>query len=73
MSTDTVCVNACDNPVTWVRVLEAGLWLTLRMSRMKREKKGKKGGAKQLWEEEEPVDTGQPVPTSDAISVGSHL
>lgn len=40
---------------------------------MKREKKGKKGGVKQLWEEEEPVDTSKPVPTSDAISVGSHL
>ena len=55
--------------MTWVLVLEAGLWLTLGMSRMKREK----GGAEHLWEEEEPVDTGKPVPTSDAASVGSHL
>lgn len=40
---------------------------------MKREKKGKKGGVKQLWEEEEPLDKSKPVLTSDAISVGSHL
>lgn len=80
MSIDTVFVNACDlvyavfvnacaGPMTWVLVLEAGLWLTLGKSRMKREK----GGAEQLWEEEEPVDTGKSVPTSDAASVGSHL